>query len=92
MAVPAIEKATVAMIALEISKEENIRALDNLRTFRRQFAVETGDIDTGGGLHLLLTTGLVYQIQHIHDFNTPDFAITQRGMLVFEQLKADGVV
>lgn len=92
MSVTAIEKSTVVLISVEIAKEENIRALENLRTFRRQFVVETGDINTGEGLYFLIKTGLVYQIEHIHDFNTPDFAITQRGMLVFEQLKVDGVV
>lgn len=87
MSVSATEKSIVTLIAKELTSDGNVRAIDNLRALRRNFAVETGDIDTGAGLSILLKLGLVYKIEHLHDYNVPDYAITQRGMLVYEQLK-----
>lgn len=81
------EVAAIELITDELMKDEHVRALDNLKTFRRLFFVETGDIDTGESLGLLLKHGLVYKVEHLHDFNVPDFGITQKGMLVFEHYK-----
>lgn len=81
------EMFVIDLIVTELNKEENDRALENLKTLRRNYFVETGDISTGEPLTLLIKHGLAYRVEHLHDYNVPDFGITQRGMLVFEEYK-----
>lgn len=81
------EMFVIDLIAKELMKEENSRAMENLRTLRRNFFVETGDIHTGEGINHLLRNGLCFSVVHLHDYNVPDFGITQRGLLVFEHIK-----
>lgn len=87
MTIDANELWVIGTIADELVKEENERALENLKTFRRNYFVETGDIQTGEGLTFMLKHGLAYRVEHLHDYNVPDYGITQRGMLVFEEYK-----
>ncbi len=87
MAVTNEEMRMIEHLTKFLMQEENDRALDNLKCLRRNFFVETGDICTGEPLSILLNNGLAYRVEHLHDYNVPDYGITQRGMLVFEHYK-----
>lgn len=82
----------ISFIASCLMKEPDEKVIENLKTFRKNYFVETGDIHTGEALCTLIKCGIVYKVEHMHDYNTPDFGITQRGLLVFEELKFKGLI
>lgn len=77
--------ALVKTIAIELKSS---KAGKDLMLFGRNKFVEIGDVcGKTESINSLMGYGLVFKIEHVGDFNSPDFGITHLGYQVFEYLQ-----
>lgn len=85
-----ISKEQLFLVTTIAKELKGTRTGEDLLLFGRNKFVEIGDI--GGKsetVNKLIGFGLIFRIEHVGEFNSPDYGITHLGYQVFEYLQLD---
>lgn len=81
-----ISKERLEVVTMISNNLSNTRAGEDLVTIGRNKFVETGDVG-GKSFDTLLKYGLIFKIEHVGEFNSPDYGITHLGYQVYEHIQ-----